>query len=132
MKILKSLQLKTLSSKLFVKLTIVIAITIVASQCSWFDKSKTYWLTNKLDGKDRSMAFNKGSGSEIVIKDSADDEAQYWKITPEGENYYIRNVLFGSKESLEVKDDKSDIFVGMALTAKDDGQMWAISPVGDD
>ncbi len=96
--------------------------------------SKSYNLTDKHQTQDNTLQFDNQSKTLFMVAASNDD-FQKWQITPDAnDKFYYRfvNRGLGESNSLEIIDDNQDSSVTMAQSAKDVGQLWAITNVQGD
>lgn len=96
--------------------------------------SKSYFLTNKPNDSKNILEFDNQNRTFLMVGTS-DNNFQKWQITPDPNEktfYRFVNRGLGENQSLEVIDDNSDSSVSMAQSAKDVGQLWAITNVSGD
>lgn len=97
--------------------------------------SKSYFLTNKPNVSTNSLDFDNQNKIFLMGGTDNNNAFQKWQITPDSANksyYRFVNRGIGENMSLEVVDDNSDSSVAMAQSAKDVGQLWAITNVTGD
>lgn len=96
--------------------------------------SKSYFLTNKPNVSTNILEFDNPNKTFLMV--GTDNNAfQKWQITPDASDknlYRFVNRGIGENMSLEVVDDNSDSSVTMAQSAKDVGQLWAMTKVSGD
>lgn len=96
--------------------------------------SRSYVLTNQNNFGSNVLEFDAKNNAFLMV--GADmNKYQNWQITPDPGNkdvYRFVNRGIGENMSLEVIDDESDSSVTFNQTAKDVGQLWAITRVRDD
>ena len=96
--------------------------------------SKSYFLTNKPNVSTNILEFDNPNKTFLMVG-TDNNNFQKWQITPDAGNknfYRFVNRGLGEDMSLEVLDDNSDSLITMAQSAKDVGQLWAITHVKDD
>lgn len=95
---------------------------------------KSYVLTDKRELQDKVLSFDSQSDAFTVVGKEKDG-FERWQIVPDpsDKNFYrFTNRGLGPGRSLEVVDDNYDSSVGMARSARDIGQLWAITNVQGD
>lgn len=96
--------------------------------------SKSYFLTNKPNDTKNILELDNQSKTFLMVGTN-DNNFQKWQITPDpaDKNFYrFVNRGLGENQSLEVIDDNADSSVGMAQSAKDVGQLWAMTNISGD
>ena len=97
-------------------------------------ESRSYILTDKHEGPENTFTVDNLNNDFLMI--AADNSKfQKWRITPTSNNkdlYRFVNRGLSLNESLEVVDDSQDSSIGIAKSAQDIGQYWAITNVNDD
>jgi len=96
--------------------------------------SKSYFLTNKPNDSKNILEFDNQNKTFLMVGTN-DNNFQKWQITPDPSDktlYRFVNRGLGENQSLEVIDDNSDSSLGLAQTAKDVGQLWAMTNVSGD
>lgn len=131
---------KKKSKVLIIGAVLLLLLLIGGSAAVYFlaqpmQSSKSYFLTNKPNATTNSLDFDNTNKIFLMGGTDNNNAFQKWQITPDSanKNYYrFVNRGIGENMSLEVVDDNSDSSVAMAQSAKDVGQLWAITNVSGD
>lgn len=97
--------------------------------------NRSYVIGDKHKGEEKKTLEFDPKADTLFIANLNEDKTQLWQITPDSgveDSYRIVNRQLGDVESMEVVDDKRDSSVGIAESAIDDGQLWAITNVEGD
>lgn len=123
-----------LIAAVFLLLLLVGGAAVVYFRAQPMQADKSFVLTDKRDVREKVLSFdNQVNAFTVVGKEK--DGFQRWQIVPDpsDKNFYrFTNRGLGAGQSLEVVDDNYDSTVGMARSARDVGQLWAITNVQGD